>query len=205
AEPRQNKAMKTSITSTCRPLLRAASAFLIAITALAAMPRTAQAQLYVTQLVGLGPAGVVSQYQLPSGNLMNANLVTGLQGPVGLAVMGNVLFVANQGNNTVGAYNANTGAPINPTFIAAFSKDNKDGIAKPAGLAVMGSMLYISNFNSGNVSAYNVTTVPVLNATLINAKFIAGQSEKNPTGLVNPAGLAIAGGILYVASSGHGI
>ena len=173
--------------------MRAASAFLIAITALAAMSRTAQAQLYVTQLVGLGPAGVVSQYQLPSGTLMNANFITGLQGPVGLAVMGSLLFVANQANNTVDEYDAGTGAPINPTFIAPFSEDdNPTGVSKPTGLAVMGNMLYVSNFKSGIVGGYDISTGAA------NAKFFI-------RGLTKPAGLAVAGGTLYVASCGPGI
>jgi hypothetical protein len=45
ADPRQSKAMKTSITSNLRPLLRNFYPFLIAIAALWAIPRNAHAQL----------------------------------------------------------------------------------------------------------------------------------------------------------------
>ena len=37
--------------------------------------------------------------------------------PAGLALLGDKLFVANFGDNTVGEYDATTGAPINANFI----------------------------------------------------------------------------------------
>jgi hypothetical protein len=75
--------MKTTLTSNWRPLLRAFYPFLIAIAALWAMPRTARAQLYVTQG---GTGGIVSKYNATTGAAINANFITGLITPVGLAV-----------------------------------------------------------------------------------------------------------------------
>jgi hypothetical protein len=40
-----------------------------------------------------------------------------MDGAEALALSGNDLFVANQLGNTVGKYNATTGAAINPNFI----------------------------------------------------------------------------------------
>jgi outer membrane protein assembly factor BamB len=42
--------------------------------------------------------------------------------------MGDTLFVANYGNGTVGAYNANTGAVINASFVS--------GLVNPSGVVV---------------------------------------------------------------------
>jgi len=74
--------MKTSITSNFRPLLRAFYPFVIAIAVLWAMPRNAHAQLYVTQR----GAGIVGEYDATTGFAINANFITGLNGPIGLAV-----------------------------------------------------------------------------------------------------------------------
>jgi hypothetical protein len=175
--------MKTSITSTYRPLLRAVYAFLIAITALSVTPRNAQAQLYVTQLNGFTSTdGFVSEYSA-DGLLMNKQFISGLQMPIGLAVAGTTLFVANQASNTIGEYNAATGAEINAAFIST-------GLNKPTGLAVAGNTLFVANFvTKGSVGAYNAAT-----GAEINAAFIPN--------LTKPAGLAVAGNTLFVASTG---
>ena len=80
---RQNKAMKTSITSNLRPLLRAFQAFLIAIAGLWRMPRNAHAQLYV---IRGSKTGIVSEYDAKTGVAINASFITGLTDPFGLAV-----------------------------------------------------------------------------------------------------------------------
>src|ERR1700758_3714909 len=128
--------MHTSITSNWRPLLCAFYPFLIAITALGVMPKNACAQLYVTSRPGSG-AGVVSEYDASTGKVINANFITGLDGPDGLAVLGNTLFVANQGNGAVGKYDAKTGAAISPGFIT--------GLNFPRGLAVSGNTIFVAN------------------------------------------------------------
>ena len=141
AEPRQNKAMKTTLTSNWRPLLRAFYPFLIAAAALWAMPKNARAQLYVTELPGGGDIGVVGKYDAKTGAAISPSFITGLSEPEGdLAVLGNTLFVANTVGNTVGKYDANTGAPIvlSPSpFIT--------GVNFPVGLAVSGNKLFVAN------------------------------------------------------------
>ena len=85
--------------------MRALYAFLIAFATLWAMPRDAGAQiLYVTNRPG-GGAVVVSEYNAATGELINANFITGLssENDEGLALLRNTLFVANSNNGTVGA------------------------------------------------------------------------------------------------------
>ena len=66
---------------------------------------------------------------------MTFSAITGLNLPVGAAIFGNDLFVANNGTNTVGEYNATTGAVINANFVT--------GVNGSYGLAVLGSQLLV--------------------------------------------------------------
>jgi len=60
-----------------------------------------------------------------------------LNGPTGIAISGNTLFVANDGpGGTVGEYNAATGAVINASLITGL---------RPLGLAVVGTVGPIAN------------------------------------------------------------
>ena len=164
----QNKTVKTIITSNWRPLRRALCTLLLGITALWAMPGSARAQvLYVSQV----NAGIVGEYDATTGAVINANLMTALNGPAGLALSGNNLFVSNFGSTTVGEYNATTGAAINANFIT--------GLNGPAGLALSGNDLFVANQSGTTVGEYDATT-----GAAINANFI--------TGLNSPVGLAVA-------------
>jgi len=117
--------MKSSINSNLRPLLRAFQAFLVAIAGLWPMPGNAHAQLYV---IRDSKTGIVSEYDAKTGEVINANFITGLSGPEGLALSGNSLFVTNLNGGAVGNYDANTGTAINASFIT--------GLNNPVGLAV---------------------------------------------------------------------
>ena len=68
--------------------------------------------------------------------MINANFITGLNGPFGLVVLNNRLYVANSNGGSVGLYNATTGAAINPAFIT-------DSLAGPSGLVLLGNRLYV--------------------------------------------------------------
>ena len=81
------------------------------------------------------------------------------------------LLVTNAGTNTIGAYDATTGAVVNATFIT--------GLSSPTGIAVSGSNLFVANAFANTIGEYNVTTGAPVNATFI-------------TGLSAPVGIAIA-------------
>ncbi len=171
--------MKTAIASNWRPLLRACYLFLIAIAALGAMPKNGRAQVYVTQLPSFPSSviGVVSEFPI------NTDLITGLSVPVGLALRGNTLFVAIQGIQTVGKYDATTGGVINPSFIT--------GLSLPVGLALGVNILFVANAGNGTVGEYDATTGEAINGSLI-------------TGLNAPEGLALLGNELFVTDSASG-
>src|SRR5271165_3616349 len=105
--------MKTIMTSNWRPLGRALCTLLLGIAALWSVSGNAGAQIYVTQ----GTNNTVGEYNAITGAAINANFITGLAFPAGLAVSGNKLFVTDFANEVVGEYDATTGAAINPNFI----------------------------------------------------------------------------------------
>src|SRR5437762_4459150 len=90
------------------------------------------------------------------------------------------IFVTNGGNNTIGEYNATTGATINSAFISS-------GLSGPQGIALSGGNLFVANFNNGTIGEYNATT-----GATINPAFISG--------LDFPEGIALSGGDLFVVN-----
>jgi hypothetical protein len=170
--------MNTDITINGR-LRSLFSALLMAIIALGARPGNAHAQIYVSQL-GDGPdAGFVGEFDGTTGAAINANLITGLYGPVGLALSGNTLFVANYLDGTVGAYNASTGAEINANFIT--------GLKQPVALALSADTLVVSDNRAGIVREYSARTGVAINANLI-------------TGLESLFGVALSDKALFVSN-----
>jgi PEP-CTERM motif len=107
---------------------------------------------------------------------VNTSLITGLNGPLGLAISGGDLFVGNYSSGTIGEYNLN-GTPVNASLIT--------GLSNPNGMGISGGDLFVVN-QSGTIGEYN------LNGTPVNASLI--------TGLSNPTGIGISGGYLFVST-----
>ncbi len=88
--------MKTNTTFKPGSLSRALFTFLLGATAVWTTPSTARGQIFV----GKGGAnGSIGEYTT-SGATVNASLITGLSYPLGIAVSGGSLFVANNGAPT---------------------------------------------------------------------------------------------------------
>jgi hypothetical protein len=170
--------MKANISLGARPLFRALCVFLVTCTALLAMPRRADAQVYVS----LPTTGVVSEYDEKTGEVINATFITGLTGPNELLLSREVLFIANEGGS-VGTYDAKSGAAINQSFITGTS-------FAPIGLALSGEDLFVANGNEGTVGQYHAKT-----GTVINATFVTGLTSPSP------CGLGVLGNSLFVADT----
>src|SRR5437773_10837931 len=69
------------------------------------------------------------------------------------------IFVTNFGNNTIGEYNATTGATINSSFIS--------GLDLPQGIALSGGNLFVANYNNNTIGEYNATTGATINNSFI--------------------------------------
>jgi DNA-binding beta-propeller fold protein YncE len=94
---------------------------------------------------------------------------------------GSHLYVAGNDDNTIGEYDAVTGAASNASLIT--------GLHDPTGIAISGGRLYVANSGNGTIGEY------LLDGTLINAALV--------TGLSNPQDVAEFGGSLYVADTGN--
>jgi hypothetical protein len=142
-----NKNSEPIITSIWRPLRRAACTFLLGITVLWVMPRTARAQLLYVSQYNTSTVGV---YNASTGAKINPSLIAGLSEPFGLALSGNTLFVSDDGNdNVIGKYVASTGSPINAAFIPGVNA---------AFLALSGSTIYVANYGGSTIDRYNAST-----------------------------------------------
>jgi len=117
-------------------------------------------------LTGNGSNGSIGEYDITTGQAINANLVTGLAwfSVTAIAVSGNNLFVANIDNPwTVDEYDATSGALIKAGFVLP--------LETPFGLSVSGNNLFVANggasFGDWRVSEYNATTGAAINVTLV--------------------------------------
>ena len=117
-------AVRADYWTTQKPFkLSAMSIMALALLAGAAlMPATAQGDIFVTNY-----NGTVGEYTT-SGATVNASLVSGLYEPMGIAVSGSNLFVANYSSGTIGEYDAITGATVNASLVS--------GLSYPYGIAV---------------------------------------------------------------------
>ncbi len=133
-------------------------------------------------------SNTVGEYHATNGMVVNASLITGLNGPNGIATDGTNLFVASFFSNTIGEYTT-SGMALNTSLIT--------GLNGPQGMAFLGPNIFVANQSSGTIGVYNATT-----GTPVNASFI--------TGLGQPWGVATDGTYLYVVNnntngSGNGV
>jgi hypothetical protein len=73
--------------------------------------------LFALSIDGNATTGRVMEFNAATGAAINANFITGLYNPLGIAVYNNSLFVANYGTGTIGEYDATNGAAINANFL----------------------------------------------------------------------------------------
>ncbi|MDF2036956.1 hypothetical protein P2R12_08205 [Cytobacillus oceanisediminis] len=110
-----------------------------------------------------------------------------LNNPSGLAITGNILYVANpaQGNNAVEVYDISN--PIAPVHVGEFNQGN---LRFPDQLAINGNILYVANGIGNHIEIYNISN-PVNPVRL---------GEFNGDHLNGPSGLIITDNLLYVAN-----
>jgi DNA-binding beta-propeller fold protein YncE len=184
-------------------------------------------QIYVTNNADLFEAnGTVAEFDF-DGSIINAALVTQLRFPHGIAVSGNVLFVADGGTQSAGIVYR---LPIT----GSVGGSNGFGNSFPLGLTVSGSNLFVTHYASGAIGEYTTSGTNV-NPSLVTGLslpygitvspdgadlFVANFSSNSigeydaltgatinaalVTGLNQPTGLAISGSHLYIANSGDG-
>ena len=94
---------------------------------------------------------------------------------------GQIIYETNSGGNTIGEYDASTGAAINAALVS--------GLNLPQDIVVSGGNLWVSNQSGNTIGEYNASTGATVNASLVS-------------GLNAPTGIAVSGGNLWVANNG---
>jgi hypothetical protein len=187
---------------------------------------SASAQIYISEM----GAGTVAKYDLLTGTPINTSFVSGLAGPVALALRDNALYVGDflsETSITNRTYDATTGASINSNFFTSI---------RPTDYAFFGGDIFVVNQSARKISRYNASTGALVDANFITSVSsfvfsvaVAGNSllvtmdtggtatvEKYDantgalinasfiTGVFTPAGLLVSGSVLYVADMGAG-
>ena len=166
--------MKTNTTFKPGPLSRALFPLLLGATAIWVMPATTRGQIFVTN-AGNGTIGKYST----SGATVTASLISGLNRPAGIAVLGGDLFVTNFGGTSIGEYTT-SGATVKAALVS--------GLDYSTGIAVSGGNLFVNSYFGGTTGEYT-TAGATVNASLIS-------------GLNFPQGIAVSGENLFVTNVG---
>ncbi len=140
----------------------------------------ATGQLFVCQYY----ANSIGEYST-SGTVVNAALVSALDGPSSIAISGSDLFVANQNSGTIGEYTT-SGATVNAALIS---------VPDPLYLSVHGSDLFVSSGGTGRLNSGFIAEYTTSGAT-VNASLISG--------LFYPGAVAVSGSNLFEANFGSG-
>jgi hypothetical protein len=136
---------------------------------------------------GVASTGTVGLYTT-LGAPVSPDLISGLNEPSDLEVVGSHLFVVNYGQTFFGSVGEYTtlGVPVNPALIS--------GLYASIGIAVSGSDLFIAHF--GNAAPGARVGKYTTSGTTLNPDLITGLNGAN--------GIAISGSHLFVSSYGAG-
>ena len=134
-------------------------------------------------------SGTIGEYSLSNGTY-NPSLISGLNGPYGIAVSGSNLFVVSYSDGTIGEYTT-SGAVVNPTPLIGLEPFG------PTGIAVSGSTLLVADDATGTVAEYDTS------GNLINDSLISGLVT--PTGIAIESTVPIPGAILLFAPGIAGV
>ena len=118
-------------------------------------------------------AGSISTYDAATGATLDGGLITGLSGPLGIALSGNGLnlYVANRDGNTIGLH-PTSGGGGDPTFIDI-------GLSGPAGLAVVYSLQLtsaVSRKTHGTAGTFDVN-LPLAGEPGLECRNSAGKHK----------------------------
>jgi Ca2+-binding RTX toxin-like protein len=120
--------------------------------------------------------GAIGEYST-AGAIVNAALVSGLDGPVGIAVSGSELFVTSEGQFTcaIGAY-MTSGAAVNAALVTGYSENPAGvvGLSNPSSIVVSGQNLFVENGDSNDAAIAEYTTAgAIVNPSVVQTSATA--------------------------------
>jgi len=119
----------------------------------------------------------ISKIDLTSPSPTIINVVTGLNGPYGIALNGNNLYIAEYFSNKISKVDISVSNPTVQNVIT--------NLSGPSSLAFKGNELYFTESNANKISKINVTDSLTINTLVLN-------------GLSTPMGITFNGNDLYI-------
>ena len=78
---------------------------------------------------------------------------THFNGPRHITINGNLLYVADTGNNRVQIFNISN--PTSPTYVGTVAPTGANALDNPSGVAVDSSYIYVADTEHGLIKAFN--------------------------------------------------
>jgi hypothetical protein len=156
---------------------------LLLILVISAITPYARSQIFVTSTNGFVNNGTVGEYNL-NDSVLNADLVTGLYAPGGIATNGSDIFVADRYQGTIGEYSM-SGATISPALVS--------GLGDTSSLALSGSDLFVAENGIGSIGEYTTS------GAVVSSNLITGLSSS-----FGNLSIAIFGSNVFVDNAANG-
>ena len=140
-----------------------------------------------------------------SGHADGVGTAARFNGPTGLAVSGDTLYVAELNNHRIRAIDLASTVKTVSTLAGSGTPGHADGVGTaarfngPSGLAVSGGTLYVTDQNNHRIRAIDIASGAVRD---IAGDGTAGNTNGIGTAarLTTPIGIVVSGGTLYVTS-----
>ena len=163
-------------------------------------PGAAAAAAQVSDVAGRGTAGHTNG--AAAGAQFNS--------PIGLAVSGTTLYVADYSNNRIRAIDLASAANTVSTIAGSGTPGYADGpgttaqFLQPGGLAVSGDTLYVADTSNNRIRAIDLASATKTVSTIAGRGTLGHANGVGIAAQFNrPVGIAVSGGTLYVADGGN--
>ena len=141
-----------------------------------------------------------------SGHTNGAAAGAQFSSPIGLAVSGTMLYVADYSNNRIRAIDLASANNTVSTIAGSSTPGHADGAGttarflQPAGLAVSGTTLYVADYSNNRIRAIDLASP---NKTVSTIAGSGSRGHANGVGTAaqfnRPVGIAVSGNTIYVA------
>ena len=170
----------------------------VLLTALMTLPLQVWAQGTISTLAGDGIAGFAGDGG-PAG-------VAQLNSPVGIALAGGILYIADRDNHRIRAINLTNGVISTVAGIGTLGFSGDSGLASaaqlnfPSGVAVSATTLYIADRDNHRIRSVDLTSGIISTLAGTGTPGFNGDGGLASAALLNdPVGVAVSGNILYIA------
>ena len=137
-----------------------------------------------------------------TGSAVNHPDNTGFFEPIGVAVAGGRLYVADHRNHRIQIYNLSSGTPVYERTLGTTGtiKTDNTGFNQPHGMAVANGRFYVADHFNHRVQIYTLSSGML---TYERTLGVTGTTKTDSSGFNEPTGVAVHGSKLYVTDRGN--